>query len=97
MNHLTILAAAENPIEEDIRRGWHVLSRTVDELGERAEGRLVFDHPARALQAVSARARSRLIVVGFRGAGLVRSRLCHSVSMHLAVAAARPVVIVPCS
>jgi hypothetical protein len=86
---------AEDPAEEDVRRGWKVLARTVDELGDRAEGRLVFDHPARALRIVATRSQSRFIVVGYRDPGLVRSRLCRPVWMQLAAAAARPVVVVP--
>jgi nucleotide-binding universal stress UspA family protein len=88
-------SVAEDPIEDDVRHGWRLLSHTVDELGERAEARLVFDSPTRALQAVSARVQSRLIVVGFGRGGPVCSLWPGSVPMRIATAAAMPVVIVP--
>jgi nucleotide-binding universal stress UspA family protein len=81
--------------DEEIMRAWRLLSRTVDGLGDSAEGRLVFGSPRLMLNAVSAREQSRLIVVGDQRAGLLRSTLSHSVSMQLASTASRPVVIAP--
>ena len=81
--------------EDDLLRRRRLLSQTLDELGEGAEGRLVFGHPARMLDAVSVRERGRLVVVGSRGLGALRAAVHRSVSISLASAARQPVVIVP--
>jgi nucleotide-binding universal stress UspA family protein len=84
-----------DPVEEDERRAWALLTRAVEELGDDAEGRFVLGRAAQALQRVAARERSRLIVVGSTGGGMLRSLLLGSVSAQLVSTATTPVLIVP--
>jgi hypothetical protein len=83
------------PGPEEMAAAARALSASADGLGESAEARFVLGPPAQMLEAVGARERSRLIVVGSRASGPLRSLLTGSVSGWLAGRASRPVVIVP--
>jgi nucleotide-binding universal stress UspA family protein len=86
--------AGPEPADEDERRAWALLTRTVKDLDDAVEGRFVLGRPAEVLQRVATREESSLIVVGVSGAGPLRSALCGTVSAQIATAA-RPVMIVP--
>jgi len=91
----TFGTAGPDPREEDARRAWALLGRTVEQLGAAAEGRLVVGWPAATLRRVAGRERSSLIVVGTSRPGLIRSVLCAAVPAQLVASATVPVVIVP--
>lgn len=84
-----------DPRADDAQRAWALLSRTVEQLGDSAEGRLVLGSAAPTLRRIGHRERSVLIVVGSSRRGLIRSILCGSVPAQLAGSATVPVVIVP--
>ena len=91
----TFGTAGPDPREEDARRAWALLGRTVEQLGAAAEGRLVVGWPAPTLRRVAGREHSSLIVVGTSRPGLIRSVLCATVPAQLVASATVPVVIVP--